>query len=165
MHTKRRKVAFALAACGIVASVAAVLASAGGAARQQSGLQNTKAPVLSGKTVEGETMSVTDGTWTWDGTPLTRGTYAYQWRRCDKTGNNCVQIPNQAKDTYTLTGADVKYAMRAYVTASYSGASKVAPSNYSVVVTAIGAAPVNTKKPTISGTPTQGSTLLSLIHI
>ena len=159
MHSKKHRIAFVLAVCAVAATVAAVLASTGGAARHGSGLVNVTDPVLSGKTVEGETMSVTNGKWEWDGTPLTRGTYAYQWRRCDKTGNNCVQIPNQVKNTYTLTGADVKYAMRAYVTASYGGQSKVAPSNYSAVVSAVGAAPVNTKKPTISGTPKQGSTL------
>jgi len=115
--------------------------------------------VLTGTAVEGETLTTDKGTWEYDGVPLSKGTYAYAWRRCDKTGENCVVIPNQTTYKYVLGSADVTHAIRAYVTASYNGQSKVGISNHSGVVTAVAAAPVNVAKPTVSGTPQQGSTL------
>jgi hypothetical protein len=159
MSSKRRRIALAVAACAVAASAAAVLASAGGAAQQGSGLVNTSTPVLSGTAKVGETLTTTNGKWTWDGTPLTKGTYAYAWRSCDKTGENCVVIPGQTKYTYIIGAAETNHTIRAYVTASFGGQSKVAISNHSGIVSNATGVPANTAKPTISGTPQQGSTL------
>ena len=159
MDSKRRRVALAVTACAIAVTFAAVLATAGGAARHAAGLVNTVPPVLTGTAKEGETLSTTNGKWEWDGTPLSKGTYSYAWRRCDKAGENCVVNPNATKNTYIVVAADGKHTLRAYVTASYGGQAKVAISNQSDVVGATPAAPMNVSKPSISGTPKQGESL------
>ena len=46
------------------------------------------APLISGVTQDGQTLSVTSGTWDTGGTN-SPPTFAYQWRRCDGAGLNC----------------------------------------------------------------------------
>lgn len=59
-------------------------------------------------------------------------TFAYQWRRCDSSGNGCVDIVGATAGTYTLSGADVGFTVRVAVTATNSASSSV----YSSRVTA-----------------------------
>jgi hypothetical protein len=75
---------------------------------------NTTAPQVSGATKAGETLTATLGSWT-GSNPLS---YAYQWRRCDASGANCVDIAGATGQTYTLTGADVGHAIVVVVTAT-----------------------------------------------
>ena len=51
---------------------------------------NRLAPVISGVTQDGQTLSVTSGTWDTGGTN-SPPTFAYQWQRCDGAGLNCGQ--------------------------------------------------------------------------
>ena len=57
---------------------------------------------ISGSTTQGQTLTAANGTWS-DGPT----SYAYQWRDCDSTGNNCTNISGATSSTYTLTGNDV----------------------------------------------------------
>lgn len=69
---------------------------------------NTVAPVASGTAIVGQTLSVTDGTWT--GTaPIT---YTYQWKR------NNVDIGGATNATYVLQAADLGKSIKCTVTAS-----------------------------------------------
>ena len=62
--------------------------------------------------------------------------YAYQWRRCDAAGANCVDIAGATGSTYDLTAADVGSTIRVIVTATNAGGSDSASSAASAPVTA-----------------------------
>jgi hypothetical protein len=78
---------------------------------------NTVAPVVSGTTAEGETLSVTDGTWT--GGP----SYTYQWKR------DGASITSATNNTYLLDAADIGAMIKCTVTATNAGGSTGADSN------------------------------------
>jgi hypothetical protein len=91
-------------------------------------------------------------------------TFRYRWLRCDVSGGgvngvNCATIPGETRKTYILAHADVGHRIRSRVIASNSEGTDSANSNPTAVVTAAATKPVNTKPPTISGTPQQGQTL------
>jgi hypothetical protein len=114
---------------------------------------NSVAPAISGNTGEGQTLSVSNGTWLGN-TPIA---YTYQWQRCDSSSNNCAAISGATKQTYQLTAAEVGDKVRASVTATNSAGTTSAASG---TVGPIGATtPVNTVAPVVGGTPTQGQTL------
>lgn len=79
--------------------------------------RNTSPPTISGTPNEGATLTANPGTWT--GVPPI--TYAYQWLRCDASGNSCSAIVGAASQTYMVTTADVGHALRVQVTASDAG--------------------------------------------
>lgn len=75
---------------------------------------NVTPPVLSGIFREGRTVTTSNGTWTSDD-PLS---FAYQWRRCDAAGANCVDIVGATSNSYTIVQADVGARLRSRVTAT-----------------------------------------------
>ena len=93
---------------------------------------NTALPTTSGITQSGQTLSAANGSWS-GSTPMS---YAYQWRRCDAAGANCVDIPGATGSTYDLTAADVGSTIRVIVTATNAGGSDSAGSAASAPVTA-----------------------------
>ena len=113
---------------------------------------STSAPVVSGTTMSGRTLSTTDGGWS--GSPTA---YAHQWRRCDSAGAACADIAGATARTYTLDGADVGKTIRSVVTAFNGGGSASATSAASAVV--VPEPPVNTATPQIGGTAVNGSVL------
>ena len=117
---------------------------------------NTAAPTIAGTTTVGQTLTASDGTWS--NTPTS---FAYQWLRCKRDGNNCVDTANGTQKTYTLVGADSGNTMRVRVTATNAdGSSSAQSAQTAVVATATAsAAPNNTALPTISGTSQAGQTL------
>jgi hypothetical protein len=115
---------------------------------------NSAAPMISGTTQEGMTLSASSGSWT----SATDLTFAYQWQRCDATGGACADISGAAGQTYTLAAADVGHTLRISVTATSSDGSASASSDPTAVVTAADA-PLNTAAPSISGEARQGQTL------
>ncbi len=115
---------------------------------------NTAPPSLSvsGSAMEGQALTVVDGSWTNSPTSFT-----HQWQRCDASGNNCTPIPQATGQTYTLTAADVGSTIRVQETASNeTGAGTPASSP---AVGPVIAPPANTAPPTISGTAQQGQAL------
>jgi len=74
---------------------------------------NVTPPVVSGTPKVGQTLSTTNGTWTFDEDYLT---YEYAWERCDADGSNPVVIPGATLHTYGLVSADLGHAMRSLVT-------------------------------------------------
>jgi hypothetical protein len=76
--------------------------------------KNTAAPVVSGVTVNGHRLSVSNGTWSSPNPPLT---YSYQWDRCNP---GCVPIKGATASSYTLTASDVNATIQAIVIATDS---------------------------------------------
>lgn len=81
----------------------------------------TVAPAITGTTEEGETLTVSNGTWT--GTP----SYARQWQR--NTGAGFANISGATSATYVLQAGDVGATIRCLVTATASFGSIVGISN------------------------------------
>src|SRR5207245_1941400 len=103
----------------------------------------------------GQVLTASPGSWS--GTqPIS---YAYQWRRCDSSGDNCADIAGATGQSYTLARADVGATVRVAVTGSNSAGSGNATSAATAVVQAAPVAPSNTSAPTISGTAQAGQTL------
>ena len=82
-------------------------------------------PKISGTPTEGQTLTVSSGTWT-GATPIT---YAYQWQRCDTNGNNCNGIGGATAASYKLTSSDVGKTIRVNVTAKNSSGSATRQTN------------------------------------
>ena len=147
-----RPIAVLLAAA--VVAVAAFSTSASGAG----GPGIVTPPTISGTAKSGETLTATTGTWA---TPPT--SVAYAWQRCSDTGTACAAISGAAgatATTYVLTSADVGQTVRVVETATDGGGTTDSPSAVSAVVVS-GAAPQNSVPPTISGTTTEGQTLVA----
>jgi hypothetical protein len=115
---------------------------------------NTVAPVVSGTTQDGQTLSTTTGTWT--GSPVI--TYAYQWQSSAAAGGPWANIAGATASTFLLPfgGYTGKY-IQVIVTATNGAGSVPATSN--VVGPVIAAPPVNTALPTETGTAKDGQTL------
>ena len=102
-------------------------------------------------------LTATSGTWA---TPPT--SVAYAWQRCSNAGTACAtSTARRADATRTcLTSADVGQTVRVVQTATDAGGFTDSPSAVSAVV-APGAGPANSVPPSISGTPTEGQTLVA----
>jgi hypothetical protein len=117
---------------------------------------NTVAPVLSGTNVTGQTLSVTNGTWTGEPAP----TFGYQWRTCttaDCVGGTIADIVGATSATFQLTNAQIGFYVQAVVTGTNVKDTASAASNVSAAISGI--APVNTVAPVLSGTNITGQTL------
>src|ERR671935_406787 len=116
--------------------------------------RNTVAPTVSGTTTAGQTLTASAGTWTGATQP-----YAYQWRRCDTSGANCVNVAGATSTTYALASSDVGSTMRVRVTATNSYGSVTADSAATGTVVATPTPPTNVVPPAISGSAQDGQTL------
>jgi hypothetical protein len=115
---------------------------------------NTSPPQLSGTARDGETLSVTKGSW--DNSPTS---FARAWLRCDSSGHSCSPISGQTGNDYRLVSADVGHRIQATVTATNQYGSTKASSNLSDVVVAKGLGPASTSPPVVSGTAQVGQKL------
>ena len=80
---------------------------------------NSVAPVISGTTLTGSTLSTTNGTWT--GSP---SSYTYQWKRATAASGSYSNISSATNSTYVLTDADIDKYIKVSIIASNSvGAS------------------------------------------
>lgn len=87
---------------------------------------NTVAPVMSGSYIVGQTLSVTNGTWTGSGI-----SYSYQWRR------DGVDIVGATNSTYTLVSADDSKVIACNVTATNTAGSASVLSNAIIALLAV----------------------------
>ena len=117
---------------------------------------NTAPPTISGTTTVGQTLTASNGTWS--NAPTS---FAYEWLRCNATGNSCVSVANGTQQKYTLVGADAAHTMRVKVTGTNADGSSSAQSAQTAPVAPVvtGTAPKNTSPPTIAGTAKSGETL------
>jgi hypothetical protein len=118
----------------------------GTAGPPQAAPANTVAPVASGSTTVGSTLTTTDGTWTGNPPP----SFGYQWRRAG------VDIGGAIASTYVTQPADVGSVVTCRVTATNVVGSASADSN---AITPVAIAPANTVAPVVSGSAPVGSTL------
>lgn len=114
---------------------------------------NTAPPTITGTPRVGETLTAQNGTWTNSPTA-----FQYQWLRCATDGSGCVGVTGATQKTYTLVQADVGHTMRVRVTAVNADGATNARSAPTEVISS-NAAPKNTERPTISGTPKVGEEL------
>jgi hypothetical protein len=103
--------------------------------------KNTALPILSGVALQGQRLSVTQGSWTQVPT-----SYKYQWLRCK--GTACTTIAGATSATYEGRAADGGYTLEARVSAKNSRAATSAISNRSGTVIGV---PASKKAPHISG--------------
>jgi hypothetical protein len=94
------------------------------------GPTNTVKPALSGSPVVGETLRVSNGSWTPAPSSFTR-----QWQRCSTDVTGCVNISGATGATYGVRSADAGHRLRALVTAHSSGGATTVVSAASATVT------------------------------
>jgi Bacterial Ig-like domain (group 3) len=92
---------------------------------------NTQAPVISGTAEQGNTLSVSNGTWSNDPTG-----YTYAWESCSSSGTNCAAIGGATSSRYALSEADVGRTIACVVTANGAGGSTSATTTNTGVVVA-----------------------------
>src|SRR5438067_2590983 len=83
--------------------------------------QNSSAPAVSGTAVQGQALSVSDGSWSGQVSSL-----SYAWQRCS---TSCASIDGATGSSYTLGAADVGSTIEAVVYASGKKGSSSATSN------------------------------------
>lgn len=135
----------------LAALVAAALLTAGASATTAAAPSNTTAPEITGTPKVGQTLTVSNGTWT--GSPTS---FAYHWQRC--TGSTCANIAGATSKTYTAVGADAGHTLRAVVAATNADGTSTANSAQTTVVAANGA-PTSNLKPVVLGDAAVGQTL------
>ena len=145
---KPLRLALALVTVLTVAAIGGLAHAASAAAPQ-----NVTPPTISGTPAVGQTLTASNGTW--NNAPTG---YTYQWLRCDTSGGSCVTISGATQKTYALQNADGGHTVRVRVTAQNADGSASATSNQTDVVSSP-AAPKNTGRPDISGTPEVGQVL------
>jgi hypothetical protein len=131
----------------------ALLGVTAASARTAAVPRNTAPPTISGTVSEGNTLTANNGSWANSPT-----SFAYQWRRCDSAGSGCTDIAGATKKTYTLTSDDSDHTVRVVVTASNADGQATATSDNTQLISSKNA-PVNTVKPTVSGTEKVGEQL------
>jgi hypothetical protein len=111
-------------------------------------------PTISGAVVVGRTLSESHATWSYG-----PAGYSYEWQGCDMNGapGSCQTITGATSSSYVLTAADIGATIRDAENASNSYGSS-APA-YSAPTGVIGALPVNTAQPAISGSAVEGQVL------
>lgn len=92
---------------------------------------STSSPTIAGTVQAGQVLTSSVGTWT--GSPTS---FAYQWRRCDGTGNACGAIPGAINSSYAISPGDIGSTMSLVVTATGSGGSQTATTSPTAVVAA-----------------------------
>jgi hypothetical protein len=103
---------------------------------------NTELPAISGTAVEGHTLTTSTGSWA--GTePFS---YAFQWQRCNVSGESCSNIAGATGESYSLTAGDIGTTLRSIVTAKDSVGSTSATSPPSE---GVAGPPTNTGAPEI----------------
>jgi hypothetical protein len=157
-----RRVRFGAVALGVAtAAVFAAFSALSGAslAAPTAAPVNTQEPSITGTARVGNVLQGARGTWT--GAP----TFAYRWVRCDASGgapngSDCAPIADATGTNYEVRSADRGFRLRFRVTATNADGSTTAASNPTARVTgSANGRPVNTERPSISGTPTPGNRL------
>ncbi len=134
----------------LLGSLAAGLTLAAGASAAAP--VNTSPPTISGTAKVGQTLTVSNGTWSNSPT-----SYTYQWQRCSST-TSCTDIANAVGQSYIVRQADGGLRLRVQVDAINADGKTTASSDQTAVVPATGV-PVNTVRPSIAGDAIVGSTL------
>jgi len=123
------------------------------------GPANTVKPAVSGSPVVGETLRVTNGSWT-----PAPSSYTRQWQRCSTDVTGCLNISGATGQTYGVRSVDVGHRLRALVAAHSSGGATTVEANASATVTSTTTTVTNTTTTTTT-TTTSGNRAPSLLFI
>jgi len=128
----------------------------------KNGPTNTVKPAVSGSPVVGDTLTVSNGTWT-----PTPSSFTRQWQRCAADGSGCVNIAGATGQTYGVRSDDVGHRLRALVTAHTATDQATAVSNTSGVVTQSTVTTTQTTTTVITNPAPKAPTvrILSLRHL
>jgi hypothetical protein len=118
--------------------------------------RNTTRPVITGTAQVGQTLTVSNGTWTGG-----VRSYTYQWQICDENGNACNGVPGATAKTYTVRSSDVGGTLRAEVTAHNAAGRTTVNTDRSGVVQDVASTTVVTTTTTATNQP-PALTFLSL---
>jgi hypothetical protein len=151
-----------LVTAGNGSGTASALSGATGAVAKPAGPQPpqiSSMPRITGTAQAGQQLVGIRGSWR---NAPTR--FGFSWLRCDRTGGACSLISGAHAGTYSVLPTDVGRSIRFQVDASNNGGSTRAVSAPTAIVQAAPAAaakspPVNTVRPTITGTAQEGQTL------
>ena len=137
-------------------SLATVIVRSGSAPQTQP--SNNSAPVVSGRTVVGQTLSASTGAWS--ATPPIA--YSYQWMRCSSSSS---AIPGATSSTVALVSADVGVKLAVAVTASNSAGTSTAYSQQVGPVTSPGptAGQINATLAQASAVSGKAATIIQLL--
>jgi hypothetical protein len=135
-----------------LAAIVAAVVVGGASARGAAAPVNSTPPAVSGTPKVGESLTVSNGTWT--GTPTS---YAYRWQRCTSS-TACSNIAGATAQSYTVRAADTGDTVRAVVAATNADGTSTANSNQTATVATSGG-PANTLRPAILGDAFVGETL------
>ena len=91
--------------------------------------RNTSRPSVTGDTTVGQELTADNGTWTNNPT-----SYAYQWRRCDTSPFQCLDVNGATGKTYGVREADIGFRMDVVVTASNAKGNGTARSLLTAVI-------------------------------
>jgi hypothetical protein len=112
--------------------------------------RNTVRPTISGTAQVGQTLTVSNGTWTGGVT-----SYTYQWQRCDQNGQACLNVSGATSKTYGVRSDDVGSTLRALVTAhNTAGRTTVSTDRTAVVQDVTGTTVVVTTTAVTNRAPT-----------
>ena len=114
---------------------------------------NTAVPAISGTAQDGQTLSVSTGSWTATPSP----SYGYQWQSCNSEGEECNDIEGATGAYYTVGSGELQATLRVVVTATNLAGATSATSAASAEVEP--GAPSELLAPIISGDPSMGETL------
>jgi hypothetical protein len=158
LHRRRARLV-GLAVGGL--AVAALIPT-GGAARSQAAPKATGQPTISGRPIEGNVLTASNGSFSGTG-PFN---YTYRWLRCPTSGGagngaGCALISGATFKRYVVRTADVGHRLRVRVTAANSEGTATETSNATGIVqsAATSGPPRSATPPTITGTPQVAQTL------
>jgi hypothetical protein len=90
---------------------------------------NTSLPVITGTPQVGQTLTAGTGTWTGSGI-----TFAFQWRRCNQTGDSCTDIAGATAATHVIASSELGATLRVGVSATNASGSARATSPATSVI-------------------------------
>jgi virginiamycin B lyase len=91
----------------------------------------TSPPVLSGDPSPGNSLSVSEGSWSTE--PVT---LEYNWELCNQQGESCEPLPGETAAATAVTAGEVGHTLRGVVTATSAGGSTSATSAAGLVANA-----------------------------
>ncbi len=93
------------------------------------GPANTVKPAVSGSTIPGSELTVSNGSWS-----PSASSFTYQWQRCASDGTSCLNVAGATGKTYGVRTSDTGHTMRALVTAHTTKGQTTAPSSGSDLI-------------------------------
>lgn len=120
----------------------------------------TMAPTIAGNATEGDTLSVTPGTYDLE----TAAAREYEWQRCDALGDNCEEL-SATGTSYVLSSADVGATLQVAETASNTVGSTTVISEPTGVVQAAPVVPPSDESVTPTPTPMATTSTDPAVHI